>query len=362
MAFVQISRQTLERLNQAYRSPGVLPLSVDLTSVGETASSEGFYKVADEFIRVVPFAAVEPRDRPFAKQYVVTSATPLAEPAFSSALKQSTTDWVPGATTAFGQELTAALSRFKKVSVHVRADELGVSQGAGDDVLEPQIQLASVAVVRALSLAIFQSNPASPQLDDAAEFSGMPFYLTLPGFQDQDISFDKQRLMVGGLTDIAARCCPSHGDFGVEPDVFVMSSRARWRLLIELENRGIQPDYQYCQYTGRLQLHFHGIPVLTGRVREAKSPQPAGSTEAWALKLFGPTGIRVVHVGGESRTFGVRIEPTTTVTQAAPGTPPVEVTSATRGAEVFAVYSLLVPEPQSLARLKEIPSDPFVGP
>ena len=137
-----------------------------------------------------------------------------------------------------------------------------------------------------------------------------------------------------------------------------MSSRARWRLLKELEDKGVTPDFHASELTGRVQLHCHGIPVLTGRVAEGTPSGGSAWTEAWALKITGPSGIRILHVGGDSRNFGLRTERKTTVAQAT--TVPGDVSIASRGIEIYGVYSLHVPESTSFARLKQIPIDePF---
>jgi hypothetical protein len=126
-----------------------------------------------------------------------------------------------------------------------------------------------------------------------------------------------------------------------------------------MEDKGLTPDFSHSALTGQRQLHFHGLPVLVGRVPE---PAVAGrpTTEAWAMRLFGPSGVRILHYGGLSDEFGIRTEPFTTATGLdANG----EAISSTRGVEVFAVYSVLVPEPTSIARLRGIPSrDPFIDP
>ncbi len=351
MAFQSLTRTSLELLNQNYRSPGIAPGAVPPARGQAAAPSDARYKVADEFIRVIPFVEVDLEGRAPARQYQVRLMGLLDEPPFTA--RAGGTPWQTGASVAFGQELDITGARFKKISTVVRADELMVT-GAVEDMLSAQADLAAVAVVRALSEAVFGSLPAS---DDQAELAGLPYFLGAGS--PQDVLYDPARGMLGGVAEILARCHPSDGDLGTTADVVVTSSRGAWRLCRELESKGIAPDFRFCALTGKRQLHVYGVPVLGGRV-----PEPAGGaaplSEAWALKIGGPSAVRVLHVGGDADEFGVRREPVTTMTTI-DGTG--EASAATRGLEVFGVYSLLVPEPESIARLRGVPAgDPFTQP
>ena len=365
-------RDALTILNLLYRVPGLIPQPV-YPATADVVEEKAVHMVEDELIRVLRFVPTDPDGRPFSHHYQVKAKGRLEEPPLATT--GSGSEWKAGATTPFGQALEAlfdapsTVARFKKGSLFVRADELMVDPtNASQDVLEVQVRLASIALVRALSLAILQSRPlprgdlsiaatGTGLGDDAAEFTGLPAYIA---GTEQEIDWRPVPGMMGGLAAIEARCHSSGGDFGTAPDAFVMSSRARWRLLSEMEQRGLTPQYLPSALTGKPQLHFHGIPVLTGRVREEPS---GGTTEAWALKLTGPTAVRVLHVGGKPGSFGVQLEPTTVTQAAAASTDgqPAEVQSSTRGVEIFGNYSLCVPEPQSAARLTGIPVDEPTG-
>lgn len=351
MSFQTVSRFSLEILNQHYRAPGVAPRSVPPGRGDGNAPQDPDYKVADEFIRVMAFINADINGRPLARQYQVRTVQDIFEPPFTA--RSGGTAWTTGTTTSFGQELEIVGARFKKISTVVRLDELMVTD-LDDDMLKTQVRLAQIGTIRSVSEALLHSSPSN---DDNAELAGLPYYL--PANSPQDILYDPARKMIGGMAEIEARCCPSDGDFGGRPDVFVMSSRSRWRLLKELEDKGVTPDFHYCSLTRMEQFHFHGIPVLTGRAPEPSS-SGAPTTEAWALKLYGPSGVRVLHIGGNPDEFGVRTEPMTTMTTTDGSG---EVRTATRGVEVFGVYSVLVPEPTSVARLRGIPArDPFTQP
>jgi hypothetical protein len=230
-------------------------------------------------------------------------------------------------------------------------------------VLQLQLAAASVSLLRTLELAVFQSQLAAGADPTTAQFLGLPGYMGVAAFASQTVTFSASSgsPMLEGLNHIEALCQPSDEGFGSRPDVFVMSSRGRARLIRDLHLRGVCPDFSHCPLTNRKQLHHNGIPVLTGRVREThESGDPAvpGVTEAWALKLTGVSGIHVLHLGGEPSNFGLRMEERTTVVQtAAAGAAASEAQNASRGIEVFGLYSLVVPEVQSVARLVGIPVD-----
>jgi hypothetical protein len=355
MPFNVITRDSLAILNQNYRLPGVMPRPVPPGRGAAASPQDPNIAVADEFIRVIPFvAATSSGRRPYARQYQVLTQNPLIEPDFTA--RGAPSPWVTGQTVPAGEELEISGSRFKKISAEVRTDELMVGELGelwgdaedGDDIFKVQIELARTSIVRALSEAILFSSPVT---DDDGVLAGLPFYL--PAGSPNDVRYDPARGMIGGLSELEARTTPSDGDFGARADVFVMSSRARWRLLKELEDKGVTPDFMHCPWTGRVQFHFHGLPVLVGRVQE---PLEA-TTDAWAVKLVGPKGVRVLHVGGEMDDFGLRHETITTVVGLDGAG---EAQSATRGVAVFGVYAVNVPEPNAIARLNGVPiTDPF---
>jgi hypothetical protein len=316
--------------------------------------------VADEFIRFLPFVSSTPEGRPYSEQYVLRAEGALQEPSFATI--GHGTPWTAGASFSFAQSLDgrSARRRFKRLSVFIEIDELMVDEsGSRRDVLELEARLAATSLIRALSAAVMQSSPKPPdttaasadhQSDpDVQEFTGLP--ASIAG-TDQDVAWDETSGIIDGLAAIEALCHPSDGDFGGQPDVFVMSSRARWRLLHELEHRAITPDFHMSAMTGRTQFHFHGIPVLSGRVREEAD---SGTTDAWAIKLYGPTGIRVLHVGGNPAAYGVQVEETLISAPKSSGESRGIVTIQ-KGVEVFGIFSLVIPELQSAARLSGIPA------
>jgi len=227
---------------------------------------------------------------------------------------------------------------------------LGSHLGSGppDDVLVPQIEFARIAIKRALGTAILGSNPPD---DDGADFAGLPFYI--PANSSQIVDYNLSRGLIGGLSELEARCTPGGDGMGKEADVFVMSLRNRWRLDKEEEDKGYRPDYTSSSWLEGKRRHFHGKMVTSGPVPEGDSPDEG--TSIYALCISGESAVRVLHIGGDD--FGIRVERrTSSIALNSLG----EAETATNAVEVFGIYSLLVPDPKSVALLRGVPvSDPF---
>ena len=344
MAFRQISRETLEVLNQNVRIPGVVPGAVPPGRGDATTPAFPELAVADDFIRIIPFRHVDIGNRPFARQYAVQilNNDPIEENQQLIA-RAASTGWEPGTTEPFGHDLIATGTRFKKISTVVRADNLMVT-GDFDDVLSAQIELARIGIIRSLSEAILFSNPAS---DDDRELAGLPFYL--PANSAQDVLFDPTRGLLSGLKEIITRCRPGDDGLGAGPDAIVTSSTVLARSVDELEKLGVTPQYRYSELTGKEEHHYFKTPIIEGRVARPDSADPV--TDAWALKLTGPSSIEVLCIGGD--TFGLREDPHTTLANIATTG---EVDSSSRGIEIYGVYALSVKDPMSIARLRGIPA------
>jgi hypothetical protein len=355
-----IRPNALTTLNQLYRVPGVVPLGVPATSPGRSPDKKLGFPVADELIRVIGFAPAQPDGRPYSHQYLVRAAGVLAEPSFSNGDGGSTDLFVQNLEDAFDGD-TGVVGSFKKISALVEIDPSMVDPlGGDDDLLSVQVKFAGIALIRSLSRAMLQSNgmpskprgkgsPVTSPGDGAADLRGLPSFVEGTA---QDCPWDPNTGLLGGLAVLEAICQPSGGDFGARPDAFVMSSRARARLVNELENKGLNPEFRISTMTGRIQLHYHGIPVLSGRVREDAD----GVSDVWALKLAGPSGVFVCHTGGQSRDFGVQVGPRRVIVDDTQGDKTVRLLD---GVDVFGFYSLVVPEPQSIARIHSVP--PGIG-
>jgi hypothetical protein len=88
-------------------------------------------------------------------------------------------------------------------------------------------------------------------------------------------------------------------------------------------------------------LYFNGIPVYVGQnVSNETKGSGTNLTSIWAVKLSGPTGIRMLHSGGDSAEFGLDVSDI-----------PTQATVSKMGKFVGGYYTLFVPEEESLARL-----------
>ncbi|MBI3566184.1 MAG: hypothetical protein HY079_13385, partial [Elusimicrobia bacterium] len=266
-----------------YRAPGILP-----------APTAGDSLPNDEFIRVVPLV---PADE--------TGDFPDCPPAFAYQLRMRP----DGATAAAG-------CRFKTFRASVplkdvpRRGPLGDLQGAA-------LRGARIRLIRDLSRSLFRPlDPLWPGLSQA-----------LRAAPEQSVDLDPKLGLAGGLAALEALCAPSDGDLGGGPDAFVMGAKARRLLVSESEKAGLAPDYRFTRLTERLTLHYHGVPVLLGDVPDS---------DAWALRLSGPSGVRVLYADGQELDWGI-----TTRRDASQGI-------------VTASYALLVPEPRSVARVTGI--------
>jgi hypothetical protein len=235
VTFNAITRNTLENLNQNYRLPGVMPCPVPPGRGGAANPQDHNFAVADEFIKVISFVSATLSERRlYVRQYQVLKQNPLFEPEFTE--RGSGAPWTSGTTTPAGEELDIVGSRFKKLSIEVRTDELMVGEiddvwvetDWGDDVLKVHIELAKTSFVRALGEAVLFSNPVT---DDDSVLGELPFYL--PAGSASDVSFDQAWSVIGGLAELEARTSPSDGNYGCQADASVVSSRVSWRLFKE---------------------------------------------------------------------------------------------------------------------------------
>lgn len=144
--------------------------------------------------------------------------------------------------------------------------------------------------------------------------------------------------------------CPSDDLTGVGPDALVTSARSRDNLIASATSAvGLtwEPDTLRA-----LRLHAYGVPVYVAPLREDEDtvgtePAYQGAPVSWdatsffALRLGGPTGIRLRYVQRDG--------------QDAHGLSTVTRTSGTTGQEtsvaIYGDYALYIPEHQAAARL-----------
>lgn len=338
MSFVSITRASLEILNQNLRAAGVSPGTMGPARGAAPTAADPSFGVSEDLLRVLPFVNVS--DAAVARVYQVQVDGPLAEAEFTA--RAGGTPWTAGSAAAFGHELTATGSRMKKIELVVRIDRTMTPE-----MRDAQTLLARQSILRSLAEAVLGSNPAT---DDNRELAGLPYYL--PANSPQDVRYDPGHKRRGGFAELIARVRPADDGLGTTADVVVTASQVVRGLVHELETLGVTPDFHYCPLTRRSQLHYFGVPLLEGRVPQPASADPR--TEAWALKITGDSAVRLYHHGGDA--FGISTTPVTTMATLDAAN---EAVGSTSGLSVHGTYGLLVPDPKSVARLRDIPLDPY---
>jgi hypothetical protein len=133
----------------------------------------------------------------------------------------------------------------------------------------------------------------------------------------------------------------SDGCVGAGADCLVASSKMVRFIAKLIEDKGACPQFAFDQDLGVPVLHFNGIPVYVGQnVSNETKGTGTNLTSVWAVKLTGPTGVRVLHSGGDASMFGIDVTDI-----------PAQPTVSKIGKFVGGSYALLVPEDESLARL-----------
>jgi hypothetical protein len=128
---------------------------------------------------------------------------------------------------------------------------------------------------------------------------------------------------------------PSDGYCGAGPDCLAASERVVRQIIKYMEDSaGGGLTYSFDPDLGVPVPMFHGLPVYIAQLPD---------TIIYALKLTGPTGIRIVHGSGRSSEFGIEVREV-----------PMQATVSKRGAFVGGFYSLIVPEELSIARIDGI--------
>lgn len=264
----------------------------------------------------------------------------------------------------------------KRIAVAVKFDRLlgtvnrlRTEQSAGPDARAELQRAGRVILLRELGRKLINGErPAtSPStIFYPAGLHGLYDGLFAPGLASHD---DPQVLMYSGgvinstsdadacgsmlaeVRRIMRRVSPSHNGMGAGPNALLMSWRAR-DLMIRCERRqGYQPMFLPDPTSGGLRYHFDGVPVYVGPVREdetgsGNAPTFSTSTSTYvftsiyALRIGGPTGVRVLHYGGTSAEKGIQVETLAEQTQ-----------DMAIGYRMTGYYTLFVPERQAVARL-----------
>lgn len=187
--------------------------------------------------------------------------------------------------------------------------------------LQVQIQAKKVGVIRTLGSLMMTGTGANFSSLDVQIVAGQKITLTAPTKDDIHRLVHKAR--------------PSDGFSGAGPDCLAASERVVRQIIKLMEDSaGGGLTYSLDPDLGVPVPMFHGLPVYIAQLPD---------TTIYALKLTGPTGIRIVHGSGRSSEFGIEVREV-----------PMQATVSKRGAFVGGFYSLIVPEELSIARIDGI--------
>ncbi|MCG3135577.1 MAG: hypothetical protein HMLKMBBP_03295 [Planctomycetes bacterium] len=292
----QPNATTINNLTACLRLPGFTP---------------GGY--VDQFLRALPFEEAGG----YGRQVQLNQASGLGDVSWLEA-----GDNVPSvaAVTAL------ATFTFARIQGSVQVDDADIDASGTNNQLDLQTEARKVAVLRALSGMVINGNGVAPNL------AGLSVFAT--GGQAFDLAGAAPTL--ANYHRLTALVRASDGFLGSGPDALVMSLSARRQLLSLLEASGsAQYCYELDERLGTRVLTFEGVPVY------ATEGAIAGEvTSVYAVKLSGPTGIRMLHVGGESDEFGIVVDEV-----------PTQLDVSQRGRIVRGYYALLVPETASIAAM-----------
>jgi len=277
----------------------------------------------DQFLRVLPFEEADG----YGRTVQVNRTTGLGSVAFVN----------PGSALSATQGDTALTTfTFQRIAGTAQVDVSDIEASADpNDQLELQVAMRKVALLRALSANVIVGGGGAPSM------AGLVTHAT--GGQMVDLAGAAPTL--ADYHRLVALVRASNGFLGSGADALVMSLNAKRQLLSILEAAGSASYcYELDERLGRRVLHFEGVPVYVSDGLPAGSP-----TEIYAVKLHGPTGIRVLHVGGSSDEFGIVVDDV-----------PNQMGVSERAAIVRGYYALMVPEPESVAALLDASVAAFV--
>ncbi len=302
-----------------------VPSSTTVGNLTRCKTLPGFFPggYCDQFIRKVPFEAVEA----YGPTLAINRATLGGASNYGAA---GTPDGTASAsaTTSF---------TFRRIGGTAEADEADfVATPEAQDLL---VQMKRVSVIRQLAQQVIQGN------DTGAELAGLRI-LTDAG-QAILPAAGVGAPVIDDYYRLIDKVCASDGTSGVGPDALLVHPRTRRQMLGLLDATG-GPEYSFDEALGVPVLLFCGLPVYVSQnmfTDESGGGTPGGGTytSAYALKLHGPTGLRILHQGGDPADYGIVIDDV-----------PTQLSVSARASTVRGYYSVLLPELGSIARMTGI--------
>jgi hypothetical protein len=201
----------------------------------------------------------------------------------------------------------AALTQFvfQRIGDTVEVDSADiVASEESQQQLELQVEMKKVSLIRQLGNQLIQGSGVAPNLTGLA--LGVDATQTIDpagGVGTAPTLADYHRLV--------ARVAASDRSVGIGADALVMHPRTRRQLISVLEAAaGGGPQYCEDESLGHPVLMFEGLPVYVSEnvstTETAAGVQTGGVlTSVFALKLEGPTAVRLLHQGGSTSEFGI---------------------------------------------------------
>jgi hypothetical protein len=302
----QPSAGTVTNLTRCLRLPGFFP--------------GGF---VDQFLRVLPFQHLEG----YGRSVEANVATSLGGTSFYD--PGTGVNAVPGATslTTFTFQRVAGTAQVDVADIDASADP--------DDQLDLQVAMRKVSLLRTLSTATFFGSGVAPQM------AGLN--TLVPAGQQIDLAGAAPTL--ANYHRLVSLVRASDGGLGCGgADALVMNLNARRQLISLMESGGPICTFEDDPVLGHPVLKFEGVPVY---VTEGIPMAP--ETMVFAVKLRGPTGVRMLHVGGDSDEFGIVVDEV-----------PSQMAVSERAAIVRGYYALFVPEVEAAASILSADVSAFI--
>lgn len=305
-----------------------IPNDVSLVNLNNSYIFKGFYPqgIIDQFIRKIPFHRL---DKPTT---VVSWNRPkintlVTVPVYA---RGADVDSTP-------QDFELTTRTMQRIGATALVDDFSQAvSGNPNNLLEAEIQAKKIAIIRTLGAQIFVGSGAENN------FNGLKSEV----IPSQEFSLTGNPLLPTdkNLLQLINMVRASDGAVGGGADCLVTNERVIRYIVAQGLASGRNCETIYDADLGVAVPLFCGIPMYAGQVPTDDPEDPGiGHYDIWAVKLSGPTGIRVLHATGRSDQFGIDVTPIST-----------QVSKAQSGAFVGGLYCLMVPEPQSIARIKMV--------
>ena len=297
------------------------PTDGTIDDLTRTKTLPGFFPGGwvDQFLRVLPFQEASGYGR-------------FVEGNRSSSLGGVSFYSPGGALTATQGQVTMEPFTFERIAGTAQVDVADIDASADpNQQLELQVAMRKIALLRVLSNELFFGDATPPNM------KGLLAHVEAAG---QTLDLNDTAPTLARYHRLVSLVRASDGALGTGAAALVMNFNARRQLTSLIEAAGGWACYENDELLGVPVMKFDGVPVYVteGITVDAVTSQ----TTVFAVKLRGPTGIRMLHVGGNSAEYGIVVDEV-----------PNQMGVSERAKIVRGYYALLVPEVQSVAAMTE---------